>query len=111
MVGHLLDSAHKNNVVEAGHDRHYAATECGAGGSAGVLDPHSGRGGESSPTRSDGRGMGLVLVCFAHLSDEGRFDVLARVELLDSVECRQSRFGEEFAGVDPFTPTELREAG
>ncbi len=51
--------------------------------------------------------MGLVLVCFAHLSDEGRFDVLARVQLFDPVERRQGGFGEEFAGVDPFPPAEL----
>jgi hypothetical protein len=54
--------------------------------------------------------MGLVLVCFAHLSDEGSFDVLTGVELLDSVERRQGGLSEEFAGVDPFTPAELREA-
>src|SRR5207237_10370400 len=79
LVGHLLHSTHKDDVVEAGHYGHYATAQCGAGGGTGVLDPHCRGWEESSPAGCDRSGMGLVFVCLAHLSDEGCFDVLTGV--------------------------------
>ncbi len=54
--------------------------------------------------------MRLVLVGLAHLSDEGGFDILSRVQFFDPVEGFQGGFCEELPGVYSLSPAELGDA-
>ncbi len=52
-----------------------------------------------------------MLIGLAHLTDEGRFDVLRGVKLLDPVKRVKSRLGKELSGIHSLTTPKLGNPG